>query len=285
MGQFDFETLSQFVQTYRLYLRQLEAYHESNLQAIRTFNRVNDDEKNDSDNDSGETGSSEELELLSEIQTIKPLLTDARRLKKRIVQSVSFSFNIEELAHFDDEVSGKETDDSFDLNPGSPVLEKATIVLDIIKSIPLLHPLGLVITKKIKNHAPWQGIAQLYERRIQMKMLQSYIRRVEAGDISPQQKMVSTFKKILSVYRKIKAVIKKRGVKTDDHFFLLEYADVIFAGCIYRNLLELPDIEALKLLEEGKQTLNMAVTDSPEFTKKNRRLQKASNFLEAQIVQ
>ncbi|MBF0288720.1 MAG: hypothetical protein HQM14_12950 [SAR324 cluster bacterium] len=277
LGQYDMETLACFARSYHLYLRKLEEYIKSSLEGLRSFQRGADD--NNNADDSTAAHYSEEQQLLSAIEIIKTLLVDARKFKKLIRQSISFSFNTEELEKPDDQERGKEKAISFYLYPDSLLLEKTTTVLDLIKNIPLLHPLGLQISKKIQKNESWKGIAQLYERRIQMKMLHSYIRRVEAGDLFPEKKIFSTFRKVVSGYRKIKEILKKRGIEAKEYFFLLEFADVISAVYLYRDLLNLEDTEILKLLKEGQQALSMAMMDAPELTNKYRRLERALHSL------
>ncbi len=159
------------------------------------------------------------------------------------------------------------------------VLRKALAVVDITKSIPLFHPIGLKVIQKLKGVGAVDHLAFVMEGRIHMKAMQHYLMRIESGDESCQEAVTPTFNKAVVAYRSAMKHYMKKNVQKKDLASLVEYASLAHYAYVCHKSMKLTKAGLEALLKEGKKAIDAAVLIDPKYTAQQSQLIEDLNHL------
>ncbi|MBF0276951.1 MAG: hypothetical protein HQM13_04140 [SAR324 cluster bacterium] len=155
------------------------------------------------------------------------------------------------------------------------IMRKIVNVINLTKTIPLFHPVGLKLAEKLQAIAPDIGISYAMEGRIYMEALKSYQLRIKSGDRQCQSEFIPTFNKGFAAYQKAMSTIPKRTVIDSDVPILVELATMSAFADKNQRLLELDQEAIYEILKLGNQAIDLAVPLSPKHAFLQRNLYKA----------
>ena len=271
LGHITPATLQIVGQTYRLYLEKIISTHKKNLlvvhskqlknvnlDVISVKDLIKDDDENKEDVDENEAI------VIQEIKITLKLLEYTDSLDEDTRGSITMSMQMDEL----DELTSKRRVKSLFGGAGSGdsaknkhtlVVRKTLAALEIMKRIPVLHPIGLRIVSKLQEIDSKLPLPYLMEARLHMQALRILTLRVVMRDLSARPSMTPTFNKAIVAYHKALKRSSFTNPKRGDITVLSEFAQISYYAYEQRKMLSLANHGVLKILEMGKKAVDALV--------------------------
>ncbi len=294
LGELGPASIKLAVQTYCTYLKKLCGFYKVQLLKIRSeklkkvnYSKLNLKASVDPDDE-------EKWKMITELRVAETLLEKSRGIESSVQQKIRLPLKMQELdqlirnqgdAHlsagskvrhvvqvdtatarqslFDEKQKASSASENINKNV---VLRKALAVVDITKSIPLFHPVGLKIVQKIKDIGGVDNLAFVMEGRIYMKAVQHYLLRIESGDESCENAIAPTFNKAVVAYRSAMKYFGRKNPEKRDLSPLVEYASLAHYAYVCRKSMKLTKGGLQTLLQEGKKAVDAAVLLDSSYT-------------------
>ena len=266
LGNITPATLQIAGQTYRLYLEKIITTHKKNLlvvhskqlknvnlDVISVKDLIKVDEENEEDIDENEAM------VIQEIKITLKLLEYTDSLDEDTRGSITMSMQMDEL----DELTSKHrvkslfggTDSA--KNKHTLVVRKTLAALEVMKRIPVLHPIGLKIVAKLQVIDSKLPLPYLMEARLHMQALRILTLRVVMRDLTARPSMTPTFNKAIVAYHKALKRSSFTNPKRGDITVLSEFAQIAYYAYEQRKMLSLANHGVLKILEMGKKAVDV----------------------------
>ena len=292
LGDFSPVALQLVVKTYRVYLTKLCAYHQQQLLETNSDQLKGVKYSNIRMPALSEAKSDKEVELIKELKIAEGLLEKSKAVPTIIQNKLRLPLAMAELDELIKE-GGEEEEESGPVDNKSQfkvdvsaaraaifeggdiqasasqsinrnvVLKKAVSVIDILKSIPLLHPVALELLEKVKLVGIAKNLLYVLEGRIHMQAVQYYLLQMEAGDNSSQELVTPTFNKAVVAYRTAMKTFKRSRAGQKDISLLVEFASLTHYAFSCRRMMKLSKEGVRMLLKEGKKAVDIAVMLDP----------------------
>ncbi|MDP6656535.1 MAG: hypothetical protein QGH79_10920, partial [SAR324 cluster bacterium] len=260
LGNITPATLQIAGQTYRLYLEKIITTHKKNLlvvhskqlknvnlDVISVKDLIKVDEENEEDIDENEAM------VIQEIKITLKLLEYTDSLDEDTRGSITMSMQMDEL----DELTSKHRVKSLfggadsAKNKHTLVVRKTLAALEVMKRIPVLHPIGLKIVAKLQVIDSKLPLPYLMEARLHMQALRILTLRVVMRDLTARPSMTPTFNKAIVAYHKALKRSSFTNPKRGDITVLSEFAQIAYYAYEQRKMLSLANHGVLKILEMG----------------------------------
>ena len=266
LGNITPATLQITGQTYRLYLEKIIATHKKNLLVVHSkqLKNVNLDVisvkdliKEDDENE--ENIDENEAMVIQEIKITLKLLEYTDSLDEDTRSSITMSMQMDEL----DELTSKHRVKSLfggadsAKNKHTLVVRKTLAALEVMKRIPVLHPIGLKIVAKLQIIDSKLPLPYLMEARLHMQALRILTLRVVMRDLTARPAMTPTFNKSIVAYHKALKRSSFTNPKRGDITVLSEFAQIAYYAYEQRKMLSLANHGVLKILEMGKKAVDV----------------------------
>ena len=212
LGDITPATLQITGQTYRLYLEKIISTHKKNLLVVQSkqLKNVNLDVISVNDlisKDEEEELQEHELVAIQEMKLTLKLLEYAESLDEDTRGSITMSMHLDEL---DTLFSKKKVRGLFGgsgnadtvKNKHLLVVRKTLAAVEVMKRIPILHPIGMKVVSKLQSFDNKLAIPFLMEARLHMQALRFLSLRVLMDDYSARPAMTPTFNKAIVAYHK-----------------------------------------------------------------------------------
>ena len=291
LGNITPATLQIAGQTYRLYLEKIITTHKKKLLVVHSeqLKNVNLDKisikdliKAD-DEDEGEVDEKEAI-VFQEIKITLKLLEYTDSLDEDTRGSITMSMKIDEL----DELTSKHRVKSLFggiRGAGSPknkhtlVVRKTLAALEVMKRIPILHPIGLTIVAKLQEIDSKLPLPYLMEARVHMQALRILTLRVVMRDLTARPSMTPTFNKAIVAYHKALKRSSFLNPKRGDITVLSEFAQISYYAYEQRKMLSLANHGVLKILEMGKKAADVLAPRNRTYLNQQKQLQAALKLM------
>ena len=266
LGNITPATLQIAGQTYRLYLEKIITTHKKNLlvvhskqlknvnlDVISVKDLIKVDEENEEDIDE------DEAMVIQEIKITLKLLEYTDSLDEDTRGSITMSMQMDEL----DELTSKHRVKSLfggadsAKNKHTLVVRKTLAALEVMKRIPVLHPIGLKIVAKLQVIDSKLPLPYLMEARLHMQALRILTLRVVMRDLTARPSMTPTFNKAIVAYHKALKRSSFTNPKRGDITVLSEFAQIAYYAYEQRKMLSLANHGVLKILEMGKKAVDV----------------------------
>ena len=159
------------------------------------------------------------------------------------------------------------------------VVRKTLAAVEVMKRIPILHPIGMKIVSKLQAFDNKLALPYLMEARLHMQALRFLSLRVLMDDYSARPAMTPTFNKAIVAYHKSLKRSSFTNPKRGDITVLAEFAQVSFYAYQHRKMLNLANHGVLKILEMGKKTLDALVPNNRVYLGQQKQIMKAIDSL------
>ena len=289
LGDITPATLQITGQTYRLYLEKIISTHKKNLLVVQSkqLKNVNLDVISVNDlisKDEEEELQEHELVAIQEMKLTLKLLEYAESLDEDTRGSITMSMHLDELdALFSKKkvrglFGGSGNADTVK-NKHLLVVRKTLAAVEVMKRIPILHPIGMKIISKLQSFDNKLALPYLMEARLHMQALRFLSLRVLMDDYSARPAMTPTFNKAIVAYHKSLKRSSFTNPKRGDITVLAEFAQVSFYAYQHRKMLNLANHGVLKILEMGKKTLDALVPNNRVYLGQQKQIMKAIDSL------
>jgi hypothetical protein len=291
LGNITPATLQIAGQTYRLYLEKIITTHKKKLLVVHSeqLKNVNLDKisikdliKAD-DEDEGEVDEKEAV-VFQEIKITLKLLEYTDSLDEDTRGSITMSMKMDEL----DELTSKHRVKSLFGGKGSAdsaknkhtlVVRKTLAALEVMKRIPILHPIGLTIVAKLQEIDSKLPLPFLMEARVHMQALRILTLRVVMRDLTARPSMTPTFNKAIVAYYKALKRSSFSNPTRGDITVLSEFAQISYYAYEQRNMLSLANHGVLKILEMGKKAADVLAPRNRTYLNQQKQLQAALKLM------
>ena len=236
LGDITPATLQITGQTYRLYLEKIISTHKKNLLVVQSkqLKNVNLDVISVNDlisKDEEEELQEHEIEAIQEMKLTLKLLEYAESLDEDTRGSITMSMHLDEL---DALFSKKKVRGLFGGSGNSDtvknkhllVVRKTLAAVEVMKRIPILHPIGMKVVAKLQAFDNKLALPYLMEARLHMQALRFLSLRVLMDDYSARTVMTPTFNKAIVAYHKALKRSSFANPKRGDITVLAEFAQV-----------------------------------------------------------
>jgi hypothetical protein len=288
LGNITPATLQIAGQTYRLYLEKIITTHKKNMLVVHSkqLKNVNLDVisikdliKAD-DEDEQEVDENEAM-VIQEIKITLKLLEYTDSLDEDTRGSITMSMQMDEL----DELTSKHRvkslfggigggEDSAK-NKHALVVRKTLAALEVMKRIPVLHPVGLKIVAKLQEIDSKLPLPYLMEARIHMQALRILTLRLVMRDLTARPSMTPTFNKAIVAYHKALKRSSFLNPKRSDITVLSEFAQISYYAYEQRKMLSLANHGVLKILEMGKKAVDVLAPSNRAYLNQQKQIQAA----------
>ena len=285
LGHITPATLQIAGQTYRLYLDKIISTHKKNLLVVQSkqLKNVNLDiisikdlikaDEEDEEKDIDEN----EAMVIQEIKITLKLLEYTDSLDEDTRGSITMSMQMDEL----DELTSKHRVKSLfggadsAKNKHTLVVRKTLAALEVMKRIPVLHPIGLKIVGKLQVIDSKLPLPYLMEARLHMQVLRILTLRVVMRDLTARASMTPTFNKAIVAYHKALKRSSFTNPKRGDITVLSEFAQIAYYAYEQRKMLSLANHGVLKILEMGKKAVDALVPGNRAYLNQQKQIQVA----------
>lgn len=285
LGHITPATLQIAGQTYRLYLDKIISTHKKNLLVVQSkqLKNVNLDiisikdlikaDEEDEEKDIDEN----EAMVIQEIKITLKLLEYTDSLDEDTRGSITMSMQMDEL----DELTSKHRVKSLfggadsAKNKHTLVVRKTLAALEVMKRIPVLHPIGLKIVGKLQVIDSKLPLPYLMEARLHMQILRILTLRVVMRDLTARSSMTPTFNKAIVAYHKALKRSSFTNPKRGDITVLSEFAQISYYAYEQRKMLSLANHGVLKILEMGKKAVDALVPGNRAYLNQQKQIQVA----------
>ena len=285
LGHITPATLQIAGQTYRLYLEKIISTHKKNLLVVQSkqLKNVNLDiisikdlikaDEEDEEKDIDEN----EAMVIQEIKITLKLLEYTDSLDEDTRGSITMSMQMDEL----DELTSKHRVKSLfggadsAKNKHTLVVRKTLAALEVMKRIPVLHPIGLKIVDKLQVIDSKLPLPYLMEARLHMQILRILTLRVVMRDLTARSSMTPTFNKAIVAYHKALKRSSFTNPKRGDITVLSEFAQIAYYAYEQRKMLSLANHGVLKILEMGKKAVDALVPGNRAYLNQQKQIQVA----------
>ena len=285
LGHITPATLQIAGQTYRLYLDKIISTHKKNLLVVQSkqLKNVNLDiisikdlikaDEEDEEKDIDEN----EAMVIQEIKITLKLLEYTDSLDEDTRGSITMSMQMDEL----DELTSKHRVKSLfggadsAKNKHTLVVRKTLAALEVMKRIPVLHPIGLKIVGKLQVIDSKLPLPYLMEARLHMQVLRILTLRVVMRDLTARSSMTPTFNKAIVAYHKALKRSSFTNPKRGDITVLSEFAQISYYAYEQRKMLSLANHGVLKILEMGKKAVDALVPGNRAYLNQQKQIQVA----------
>jgi len=285
LGHITPATLQIAGQTYRLYLDKIISTHKKNLLVVQSkqLKNVNLDiisikdlikaDEEDEEKDIDEN----EAMVIQEIKITLKLLEYTDSLDEDTRGSITMSMQMDEL----DELTSKHRVKSLfggadsAKNKHTLVVRKTLAALEVMKRIPVLHPIGLKIVGKLQVIDSKLPLPYLMEARLHMQVLRILTLRVVMRDLTARSSMTPTFNKAIVAYHKALKRSSFTNPKRGDITVLSEFAQIAYYAYEQRKMLSLANHGVLKILEMGKKAVDALVPGNRAYLNQQKQIQAA----------
>ena len=284
LGNITPATLQIAGQTYRLYLEKIITTHKKNLlvvhskqlknvnlDVISVKDLIKVDEENEEDIDENEAM------VIQEIKITLKLLEYTDSLDEDTRGSITMSMQMDEL----DELTSKHRVKSLfggadsAKNKHTLVVRKTLAALEVMKRIPVLHPIGLKIVAKLQVIDSKLPLPYLMEARLHMQALRILTLRVVMRDLTARPSMTPTFNKAIVAYHKALKRSSFTNPKRGDITVLSEFAQIAYYAYEQRKMLSLTNHGVLKILEMGKKAVDVLAPRNRAYLNQQKQIQVA----------
>lgn len=284
LGNITPATLQIAGQTYRLYLEKIITTHKKNLlvvhskqlknvnlDVISVKDLIKVDEENEEDIDENEAM------VIQEIKITLKLLEYTDSLDEDTRGSITMSMQMDEL----DELTSKHRVKSLfggadsAKNKHTLVVRKTLAALEVMKRIPVLHPIGLKIVDKLQIIDSKLPLPYLMEARLHMQALRILTLRVVMRDLTARPSMTPTFNKAIVAYHKALKRSSFTNPKRGDITVLSEFAQIAYYAYEQRKMLSLANHGVLKILEMGKKAVDVLAPRNRAYLNQQKQIQAA----------
>ena len=284
LGNITPATLQIAGQTYRLYLEKIITTHKKNLlvvhskqlknvnlDVISVKDLIKVDEENEEDIDENEAM------VIQEIKITLKLLEYTDSLDEDTRGSITMSMQMDEL----DELTSKHRVKSLfggadsAKNKHTLVVRKTLAALEVMKRIPVLHPIGLKIVAKLQVIDSKLPLPYLMEARLHMQALRILTLRVVMRDLTARPSMTPTFNKAIVAYHKALKRSSFTNPKRGDITVLSEFAQIAYYAYEQRKMLSLANHGVLKILEMGKKAVDVLAPRNRAYLNQQKQIQAA----------
>ena len=285
LGHITPATLQIAGQTYRLYLDKIISTHKKNLLVVQSkqLKNVNLDiisikdlikaDEEDEEKDIDEN----EAMVIQEIKITLKLLEYTDSLDEDTRGTITMSMQMDEL----DELTSKHRVKSLfggadsAKNKHTLVVRKTLAALEVMKRIPVLHPIGLKIVGKLQVIDSKLPLPYLMEARLHMQVLRILTLRVVMRDLTARSSMTPTFNKAIVAYHKALKRSSFTNPKRGDITVLSEFAQIAYYAYEQRKMLSLANHGVLKILEMGKKAVDALVPGNRAYLNQQKQIQVA----------
>ena len=285
LGHITPATLQIAGQTYRLYLDKIISTHKKNLLVVQSkqLKNVNLDiisikdlikaDEEDEEKDIDEN----EAMVIQEIKITLKLLEYTDSLDEDTRGSITMSMQMDEL----DELTSKHRVKSLfggadsAKNKHTLVVRKTLAALEVMKRIPVLHPIGLKIVGKLQVIDSKLPLPYLMEARLHMQVLRILTLRVVMRDLTARSSMTPTFNKAIVAYHKALKRSSFTNPKRGDITVLSEFAQIAYYAYEQRKMLSLANHGVFKILEMGKKAVDALVPGNRAYLNQQKQIQAA----------
>ena len=288
LGNITPATLQIAGQTYRLYLEKIITTHKKNMLVVHSkqLKNVNLDVisikdliKAD-DEDEQEVDENEAM-VIQEIKITLKLLEYTDSLDEDTRGSITMSMQMDEL----DELTSKHRVKSLfggigggadsAKNKHALVVRKTLAALEVMKRIPVLHPVGLKIVAKLQEIDSKLPLPYLMEARIHMQALRILTLRLVMRDLTARPSMTPTFNKAIVAYHKALKRSSFLNPKRSDITVLSEFAQISYYAYEQRKMLSLANHGVLKILEMGKKAVDVLAPSNRAYLNQQKQIKAA----------
>ena len=288
LGNITPATLQIAGQTYRLYLEKIITTHKKNMLVVHSkqLKNVNLDVISIKDlikaDDEGEEEVDEnEAMVIQEIKITLKLLEYTDSLDEDTRGSITMSMQMDEL----DELTSKNRVKSLfggigggadsAKNKHALVVRKTLAALEVMKRIPVLHPVGLKIVAKLQEIDSKLPLPYLMEARVHMQALRILTLRLVMRDLTARPSMTPTFNKAIVAYHKALKRSSFLNPKRGDITVLSEFAQISYYAYEQRKMLSLANHGVLKILEMGKKAIDVLAPSNRAYLNQQKQIQAA----------
>ena len=284
LGNITPATLQIAGQTYRLYLEKIITTHKKNLLVVHSkqLKNVNLDvisvkDLIKADDENEEDIDENEAMVIQEIKITLKLLEYTDSLDEDTRGSITMSMQMDEL----DELTSKHRVKSLfggadsAKNKHTLVVRKTLAALEVMKRIPVLHPIGLKIVAKLQVIDSKLPLPYLMEARLHMQALRILTLRVVMRDLTARPSMTPTFNKAIVAYHKALKRSSFTNPKRGDITVLSEFAQIAFYAYEQRKMLSLANHGVLKILEMGKKAVDVLAPRNRAYLNQQKQIQAA----------
>ena len=284
LGNITPATLQIAGQTYRLYLEKIIATHKKNLLVVHSkqLKNVNLDvisvkDLIKADDENEENIDENEAMVIQEIKITLKLLEYTDSLDEDTRGSITMSMQMDEL----DELTSKHRVKSLfggadsAKNKHTLVVRKTLAALEVMKRIPVLHPIGLKIVAKLQVIDSKLPLPYLMEARLHMQALRILTLRVVMRDLTARPSMTPTFNKAIVAYHKALKRSSFTNPKRGDITVLSEFAQIAYYAYEQRKMLSLANHGVLKILEMGKKAVDVLAPRNRAYLNQQKQIQAA----------
>ena len=289
LGDITPATLQITGQTYRLYLEKIISTHKKNLLVVQSkqLKNVNLDVISVNDlisKDEEEELQEHEIVAIQEMKLTLKLLEYAESLDEDTRGSITMSMHLDEL----DVLSSKKKVRGLFGGSGNAdtvknkhllIVRKTLAAVEVMKRIPILHPIGMKVVAKLQAFDNKLALPYLMEARLHMQALRFLSLRVLMDDYSARPAMTPTFNKAIVAYHKALKRSSFANPKRGDITVLAEFAQVSFYAYQHRKMLNLANHGVLKILEMGKKSLDALVPNNRVYLGQQKQIMKAIGSL------
>ena len=284
LGNITPATLQIAGQTYRLYLEKIITTHKKNLLVVHSkqLKNVNLDvisvkDLIKADDENEEDIDENEAMVIQEIKITLKLLEYTDSLDEDTRGSITMSMQMDEL----DELTSKHRVKSLfggadsAKNKHTLVVRKTLAALEVMKRIPVLHPIGLKIVAKLQVIDSKLPLPYLMEARLHMQALRILTLRVVMRDLTARPSLTPTFNKAIVAYHKALKRSSFTNPKRGDITVLSEFAQIAYYAYEQRKMLSLANHGVLKILEMGKKAVDVLAPRNRAYLNQQKQIQVA----------
>ena len=284
LGNITPATLQIAGQTYRLYLEKIITTHKKNLLVVHSkqLKNVNLDvisvkDLIKADDENEEDIDENEAMVIQEIKITLKLLEYTDSLDEDTRGSITMSMQMDEL----DELTSKHRVKSLfggadsAKNKHTLVVRKTLAALEVMKRIPVLHPIGLKIVAKLQVIDSKLPLPYLMEARLHMQSLRILTLRVVMRDLTARPSLTPTFNKAIVAYHKALKRSSFTNPKRGDITVLSEFAQIAYYAYEQRKMLSLANHGVLKILEMGKKAVDVLAPRNRAYLNQQKQIQVA----------
>ena len=282
LGDITPATLQITGQTYRLYLEKIISTHKKGLLVVQSkqLKNVNLDVISVKDlikmeeDEEREIDENEKL-VIQEIKITLKLLEYTDSLDEDTRDSITMTIHLDEL----NDLSSKHRVNSLfavsestesTKNKHMLIVRKTLVALEVIKRIPVLHPIGLKIIAKLQEIDSKLPLPYLIEARFHMQALRILTLRIVMKEFSARPSVTPTFNKAIVAYHKALKRALLSNPKRTDIIVLSEFAQVSYYAYERRKILNLANHGVLKILELGKKAVDVLAPSNRVYIKQQK---------------
>ena len=286
LGNITPATLQIAGQTYRLYLEKIISTHKKNLLVVHSkqLKNVNLDvisikDLIKADDEDEEDIDENESMVIQEIKITLKLLEYTDSLDEDTRGTITMSMQMDEL----DELTSKHRVKSLFGGTGADsaknkhtlVVRKTLAALEVMKRIPVLHPIGLKIVAKLQEIDSKLPLPYLMEARLHMQVLRTLTLRVVMRDLTARPSLTPTFNRAIVAYHKALKRSSFTNPKRGDITVLSEFAQIAYYAYEQRKMLSLANHGVLKILVMGKKAVDVLAPSNRAYLKQQQQIQAA----------